>query len=487
MNSPVEVIKNEKEILLRNHLDKANKKKWRFFTQNQDAICVLTLDGQFVLVNSLFENMTEYSVDELIKKKFQSLSHIESLDKVFNYFHRSVLGQVQNFDCKMINKSGKVIDLNLSIIPIIEDDEIIGVYIAAKDITEFKKKKIEIRKLEELHRVLTENVLDIILSTNLLGKVIYVSPSCKHLLGYNSDELIGKHFSNFIHKDDLERAISDREMLMAKFEHIRGSYRFQKKDGTFIWMESICHPLIDPDTQNSLEVISVIRDITERKKTQGFLLNSEKLNIAGQLAAGICHEVRNPLTAIKGFIQLIEARTDNKQFFDIINSEMNRIELILNELLILAKPNEIKFVIANIKTLIEESKTLIDTLAIMNNIQIEIINEIGDLNVNCDKDQIKQVFINFLKNAVEAMPEGGKITIELLKLNEEKLKILIKDTGTGIPQQILNRLGQPFFTTKESGTGLGIMISKQIIENHYGTLQFWSDKNGTVFEVILPL
>jgi two-component system sporulation sensor kinase A len=135
----------------------------------------------------------------------------------------------------------------------------------------------------------------------------------------------------------------------------------------------------------------------------------------------------------------------------------------------------------------ETVKTLLDTQAIMKNIQIEIDSEVENLTINCDKNQLKQVFINFLKNAIEAMPNGGEITIELKKYSIDKVKIIFKDTGVGMPQHILKRIGEPFFTTKESGTGLGIMISKQIIENHNGSFYIWSDESGTVIEVILPM
>ena len=231
----------------------------------------------------------------------------------------------------------------------------------------------------------------------------------------------------------------------------------------------------------------LIRDMTERKKTQTLLLNSEKLTIAGQLAAGIAHEVRNPLTAIKGFIKLLEAQLENKTYFDIIHSEMDRIELILSELLVLAKPQDLKFQKEKMSTLIEEVKALIDTQANMNNVQIDLLNECGDVSLQCDKNQLKQVFINFLKNSMEAMPDGGNITIEIKKCTDGKVKILIKDSGNGIPPHLLQRIGEPFFTTKESGTGLGVMISKQIIENHHGCVNFWSDEDGTLIEVVLPL
>lgn len=260
-------------------------------------------------------------------------------------------------------------------------------------------------------------------------------------------------------------------------------YKFIQMDGTMMDVEVKAIPTF---FQNQPCHHIIVRDISERKKTQELLLNSEKLSIAGQLAAGIAHEVRNPLTAIKGFLQLMETQLDNKTYFHIIQGEMDRIELILSELLVLAKPQATKLGIECVNDLIDDVKALLDTQAIMKDIQIEIINEIGDLRMKCDKNQLKQVFINFIKNGLEAMPDGGNILIELKKYSEEKARILIKDTGTGIPHSILKRIGQPFFTTKEGGTGLGVMISKQIIENHNGTVHFWSDEKGTMIEIILP-
>ena len=205
------------------------------------------------------------------------------------------------------------------------------------------------------------------------------------------------------------------------------------------------------------------------------------------MAAGIAHEVRNPLTAIKGFIQLIKEQSDKSTYLDIIQSEIDRIEFILSELLLLAKPHDLEFEEEDLKTLIENVQTLINTQAILNNIRIEIINDCPNLTIKCNKNQLKQVFINFLKNSIESIENGGLITIEIKQHNINQIQILFKDTGTGIPQHLLKRIGEPFFTTKENGTGLGIMISKQIIENHKGSVHINSDEKGTIIEVILPL
>ncbi|WP_080848728.1 ATP-binding protein [Cytobacillus gottheilii] len=239
--------------------------------------------------------------------------------------------------------------------------------------------------------------------------------------------------------------------------------------------------------QSEKAVYLLIRDTKERKKTEEFLLHSEKLMAAGQLAAGIAHEIRNPLTAIKGFLQLTEDQhEDTKPYFEIIHAEIDRIELILSELLTLAKPKDMEFkVINNVQDLLHDVTTLIETQAILNNIEIVTNIKLCTPSIQCDENQLKQVFINFLKNSIEAMPDGGQITIDLDVLHDS-VQISFRDNGPGIPEHLLNRVEEPFFTTKEKGTGLGLMISKQIIENHNGRFHLFSNAQGTSIIVNLP-
>jgi two-component system sporulation sensor kinase A len=232
-----------------------------------------------------------------------------------------------------------------------------------------------------------------------------------------------------------------------------------------------------------------LRDITAWKIAQEHLQNSEKLSVAGQLAAGIAHEIRNPITSIKGFIQLMKSGIGEKQkYFDIMSSEIERIEFILSELLILAKPQSIKYERKDIRVLLSQVMTLLDTQAILNNIEFSAEFKPGVTHLYCDENQLKQVFINFIKNSIESMPKGGRITIEINSENDQEMLIRLYDQGCGIPKEVLSKLGQPFYTTKEKGTGLGFMVSKKIIENHSGKINVESEVNkGTMIEITLPV
>jgi two-component system, sporulation sensor kinase A len=352
---------------------------------------------------------------------------------------------------------------------------------------DLNKKNIvkELEKREDSYRDLVENSPDSVIIT-YGDDILFINETGARLFGaLNKEEIQQKKIIDLIHPDYHGR-IKERVEIVTRGE-VTDFFEFKlvRLDGTVFEAEVKGIPVI---FQNKPARHIIIRDITDRKKTIELLLNAEKLNVAGQLAAGIAHEVRNPLTAIKGFLQLMETQLNNHQsYFEIIQSEIDRIELILSELLLLAKPQDLKFEPVLLQTLIKDVKTLIDTQAIMNNVQIIFVNDCENLIINCDKNQLKQVVINFLKNAIEAMPAGGVITIELKKHGMNQVKMIFKDNGCGMPQHVLKRVGEPFFTTKESGTGLGIMNSKQIIENHHGTVHFWSDEKGTIIEVILPI
>ncbi|WP_218971551.1 PAS domain-containing sensor histidine kinase [Neobacillus soli] len=483
-------MKIEKRILLKRYLDESIYGNPTLFTGNQDAIFVLDLDGCLVEVNPAFEDLSEYIAEESRQLNLQMLFPNEKSAKAFHFFQKALLGQFQNFDCKMTNKTGRILDLDVMFIPISVNNQIVGVSAVVKDITHLKRRHEEVRRMEEeakkreeTYRNLVEYSPDAVIIAR--GKeILFINETGVRLLGATKKEdILFKKILDIVHPDFYEAA--QKRMNIATSGEATDFYEYKliRLDGTIFAAEVKGIPTI---YQNMPARYIIFRDITTREKTLELLLNAEKLHIAGQLAAGIAHEVRNPLTVIKGFLQLMETQLDNKLYFDIIQAEMDRIELILSELLVLAKPQDFKFEKEDLKTLIEDVKTLIGTEASMNNVQIDIVNEYKNLIVKCDKNQLKQVLINFLKNAIEAMPKGGFITIEVKKHSISKVKMLIKDTGSGMPQHILKRIGEPFFTTKESGTGLGIMISKQIIENHNGSIHFWSDQKGTIIEMILP-
>lgn len=239
------------------------------------------------------------------------------------------------------------------------------------------------------------------------------------------------------------------------------------------------------DNEPAIQVI--IRDISERKKNEELLINSEKLYVAGQLAAGIAHEIRNPLTSLKGFLQLIASgRKNNSSYYDIMNAELDRIEDIVSELLMLSKPQVYELSYQDMRVMMRDTVTLLETQAILHNIAIEAEYGTDPLWIYGVENQVKQVFINVIKNAIEAMIDGGAIGIKLSRENDGVF-VRIRDEGPGIGEDQLAKMGQPFYTTKEKGTGLGLMVSYKIVDNHQGKINVNSEiGKGTLFEIMLP-
>ncbi|MEH7118025.1 ATP-binding protein [Neobacillus vireti] len=340
---------------------------------------------------------------------------------------------------------------------------------------------------------------DAFILINLSGKIEYASHACEPLLGYSRDSLQLLGLNHLFVTDFLNQAqtffIGREQEKLDNFDA-----QVQVIEGCTLDVNVTSIPIFFE--QELLGSYLVIKDITfikqnrimmERENEYQTIINnlsriSEKQATAGQLAAGIAHEIRNPITAIKGFLQLLMGENiGNKIYFEIINSEIDRIEVILKELMVLAKPSKQKYERVNLKVLLDQIVTLMASQALLNNIQIIKQFDFADMWILGDMNQLKQVFINYIKNAIEAMPDGGLLEINGNPLVEGQVRISIVDQGSGIPQGILNQIGQPFFTTKENGTGLGMLVSWQIIKEHKGDLQIESDSNGTSIHVKLPV
>ncbi|MEC1441136.1 PAS domain-containing protein [Bacillus sonorensis] len=354
------------------------------------------------------------------------------------------------------------------------------------DISSRKKFQTILQKSRERYQLLIQNSIDTIAVIHK-GKWVFMNESGIRLFEAKTyEDLIGKDIYEQLHPCDHEgvktklKRITDRQ---SESEIIKQTwYTFEKR---LIYTEMVCIPTTFFG-ETAVQVI--LRDISERKQTEELMLRSEKLSIAGQLAAGIAHEIRNPLTAIKGFLQLMKpTMEENEHYFDIIFSELSRIELILSELLMLAKPqqNALKEKLDLIR-LIREVTALLETQANLNGILINTKLSGEKIFIKGDQNQLKQVFINLIKNAVESMPDGGTVHLEV-KETADAVTVTVQDEGEGIPEHVLKRIGEPFLTTKEKGTGLGLMVTFNIIENHNGTIEVKSKvEKGTTFIISFP-
>ncbi|MDR7002332.1 ATP-binding protein [Neobacillus niacini] len=342
----------------------------------------------------------------------------------------------------------------------------------------------KIKKSERKFRRIFEDSMDGLLLWNNQFQIVDLNSSAEEMFGLSKDLLIGKHLFGLLGETEKNKEI------IKHIEHVMG----KGKHSSTIIIETEEGQKRYFDYSSKWEIVeglnfTVIKEITEKMEIQEQLRKSDTLNVIGELAAGIAHEIRNPMTALKGFIQLLEGsiRSEHELYYQVITSELQRIDSIINEFLILAKPQAIRYQEKDIKRIMKETVDLLNAQAVLHNVQFMTNYENNLPLIFCEPNQLKKVFINIIKNAIEVMPEGGIVLIKINQTKNNQIRISIRDEGMGIPKEKIKKLGEPFYTTKERGTGLGLMVSYRIIEEHQGAIHIESEiGKGTTFTITLP-
>lgn len=314
-------------------------------------------------------------------------------------------------------------------------------------------------------------------------KIVYISNAGFDLFGFKYPmEVIGKSVGDLIHADHREQFLRELKKVMDGKQIDFMEYRMLNSYKEPIDVDILAAPYNSGD-QKMIQIR--IRDITKRKNTERIVRNLEKLSAIGEMAAGIAHEVRNPLTAVKGFLQLIQKNFEHT-YFPIINEELDSAIRILNHLLLVSKPdfdNEPDTEVMLCSDL--ESLLFLFQEKLYN---VEVVKKLSD----CDKgiqgkrNPLFKAFFNIMKNAVESISGKGKLTLEHY-YKDESIHVKIIDTGKGIPEEKVKLLGTPFYTTKINGNGMGLTQVFTAVHRHSGQVFIESEVDkGTMVHVVLP-
>ncbi len=454
-----------------------------------DAVIVTDAELRVVVWNQGAERMFGYAGAEVIGESIDFIipeSYLPRHREGFRSYHAGaaprIIGSVVEIEGK--RKGGEVFPIELSLNSWTEDRQ--SYYSAViRDISERKRAEAALTKSEEMYRDLIESFPEAIMIAKGM-QWVFVNDFGVRLLGGNEPgDILWRSVFETVHPDfhpNVRKRIQLTEMDGRMSE--RMEEKWVRLDGKPLHVQVSAIPAkFNGETAR----IVVVRDMTELQKAREIYERSEKLAVAGELAAGIAHEIRNPLTAIKGFLQLTKEGM-NPAYYAIIASEMDRIELIISELLMVAKPQQTSFILENLQSVVLHVVKLMESQANLNNVSIELDLPKEEIWIICDENQLKQVFINMLKNSIEAMERGGTIHLKIVRKQASAVEIVIRDEGTGIPDDKIANLGQPFYTTKDKGTGLGLMISYNIIRNHQGHVSVQSSADeGTIFTITLPV
>ncbi|UAL51690.1 MULTISPECIES: ATP-binding protein [Metabacillus] len=340
-----------------------------------------------------------------------------------------------------------------------------------------------------LHKVMDLNPSYIYVKNHEL-KFVLINKAMSALYGKEVHELIGKIDSDFNNQPDQIKKIRDEELRILAGETEKWAEPELAIDsaGNTRWIEVTKIPV---RLEGETYILCIGNDVTQKKRDAEVILKTEKMSVIGELAASIAHEIRNPLTSIKGFVQFLQEDELMKQrgeHLRVMSEEIDRINEVVGELLLIAKPQMQTVLSVDLKAVIEDVLTLMKSSALQNNISLVLNHEADLFKVSGNKNHLKQVFINLVKNAIESMPDGGTVETAIERLADGSIRISISDEGIGLSQERMEKLGEPFYTTKDKGTGLGLTVCYKIIrEEHAGEILFESEEGrGTTVHIILP-
>jgi PAS domain S-box-containing protein len=359
--------------------------------------------------------------------------------------------------------------------------------VIVRDITEQHVKELDLLRFSEvIHR--TVNPIQI---TNTEGKIIYANPAYVNISGYTKEELIGKN-PNVLSSGKQTKEFWKR--VWAKIlngEQWVGQIQNRRKNGELFHTELVISPIID-ENKKVIGFLGAHRDITEQKMLEQQLLRAQKMETFGTLAAGIAHEVGNPLTSISSLVQILQRSTGDefiKEKLELVKNQINRITKIIRELVDFSRPSPHIVQDVDINTVVKEALNIVQYGKKVRSIKFNSKLSDNLPRVAVVSDQLVQVFLNILMNAVDAC-EGKPGTISVsTQLNGDLIEITMSDTGSGIAEENVQKIFDPFFTTKEAGrgTGLGLWVSLGIIKSFGGDIHVESELGrGTTFIVTLP-
>ncbi|MFK9092161.1 PAS domain S-box protein [Bacillus salipaludis] len=458
-----------------------------FLDCTADGICIVDMENRFIRINPMYTKIFGYTEEDVLGRTFEDFPNPDIVIEIIGAVKRGEA--FHNMNTQRSHKDGTILDIAVSYSPFRNlNGEIIAIIAVYRDITNRLNMERELKKTRELYRLITENTTDMIKLYSKDKKVMYASPSHVKGIGYTPEELIGKTVYEIILPEEKEHFECFYQELIDKGEPLLFQTKIKTGSNEGIDTETTVSPIFNEF--NEVEsYVTVSRNITDRVKNDDALRNLDRLSIIGQLAAGVAHEIRNPLTSLKGFSKLLKSTTNKEKqedYLSIITNELDRIDMIVNEFMSLAKPQAIQFDKESLNSILESTVTILHPQALLHNVQMINHYQTNDIDLLCNPHQLKQVFVNFLKNAIESMQYGGTVYIDVQKLEEKRVQISFSDEGIGIDTELMGYLGTPFYTTKDKGIGLGLTVSNKILQEHNGTMKIESQLGkGTTVKVEL--
>ena len=466
-----------------------SEERFRSLTEStSDWIWEVDQNVVYTYASPKVKELLGYEPEEVIGKTPFDLMPPDEAERVARIFQsiaesRRTFARLENTN---LHKDGHLVVLESSGVPVFDaSGNFRGYRGIDRDITERKRMGDALRESEERFRGIAERSFDAIITLDLAGCITYASPAAEKIIGHRPEDFIGKPFQDFLTDSEAPRVVQAfAEVVNGRsVENLQMEVR--KNDGSLVIFEANASPIIRGG--EIVGVQGIFRDVTERKRMEEL----KKLATIGELSTMVAHDLRNPLTSIRNANFYLKnafphlASAESKVVYEMLNTmerEIIAADNIVTDLLYFTGKRPLQIKRRNINRLMEDSLTgsnMPENVKVERNFGKRVI-------ATADEKQLGRVFLNLIKNAVQAMPNGGKLTITTSE-TKDHIEITFTDTGIGVPEENVSKIFQPLFTTKAKGTGLGLPICKKIVEQHDGIIDVKSKiGQGTTFIIKLP-
>ncbi|MCE1190011.1 MAG: PAS domain S-box protein [Ignavibacteria bacterium] len=464
-----------------------------------DYCIMLDEDGIILSANKAYLGKVQKKSADVIGQRFETMLYDAAM---LNFEHAFIdcLEEMitKSFDCMFTDDDGERFDVSVFMSP--QKSKVKNsakqVLIIAKDITSQKKNEVDLLRFYYV----AENTVNPLQITDLSGKMIYVNPAFVKASGYSREELLGKDpkvFSSLKHSsafwDDMWRTIASGKVWVGEVENTR-------KTGEAFYTQLLISPIVNSE-QKVIGYFGIHRDLHEKRNLEKQLMHTQKMESIGTLAAGVAHEVGNPLASISALVQIIQRQTQDdfiKEKMELVKKQITRISKIIRDLVDFSRPSNYEMKLTDINDNVRESIEIVKVGKKAKDIDFIMDLDRSLVPLHLVSDQIQQVFVNILINAVDAIlekkatvggAEKGRIRSSTM-FKDNRYVIIFEDNGIGLKEENVSKIFEPFFTTKTEGkgTGLGLWVSYGIIKSFQGEIQVDSKYyEWTRFTIYLPV